>query len=67
MLTRLSGELASPTTDQTLAPTTNRDIVTDLAAVLGVNKNTVICTMYILRDEGLVEFGGDAGFRLTHT
>ena len=29
----------------------------DIAAVLGVNKNTVLRAMHILRDEGLVEFG----------
>jgi GntR family transcriptional regulator len=28
----------------------------DLAAVLGVNKNTVLRAMHILRDEGLLEF-----------
>jgi len=31
----------------------------DIAAVLGVNKNTVLRAMHILRDEGLVEFGRD--------
>ena len=28
----------------------------DIAAVLGVNKNTVLRAMHILRDEGLLEF-----------
>lgn len=31
-------------------------LVKDLAAVLGVNKNTVLRAMHILRDEGLLEF-----------
>ena len=31
-------------------------LVKDIAAVLGVNKNTVLRAMHILRDEGLVEF-----------
>ena len=32
----------------------------DIAAVLGVNKNTVLRAMHILRDEGLVEFSRGA-------
>jgi GntR family transcriptional regulator len=31
-------------------------LVKDIAAVLGVNKNTVLRAMHILRDEGLLEF-----------
>ncbi len=33
----------------------------DIAAVLGVNKNTVLRAMRILREEGLVEFGRGNG------
>ena len=33
----------------------------DIAAILGVNKNTVLRAMHILRDEGLVEFTRDEG------
>ena len=33
----------------------------DISAVLGVNKNTVLRAMHILRDEGLVEFGRGSG------
>lgn len=32
-------------------------LAVDLAAVLGVNKSTVLRAMHILRDEGLLEFG----------
>ena len=36
-------------------------LIKDIAAVLDVNKNTVIRAMHILRDEGLVEFGRGRG------
>lgn len=39
----------------------------DIAAVLGVNKNTVLRAMHILRDEGLVEFGRGRGITVTGT
>jgi GntR family transcriptional regulator len=39
----------------------------DIAAVLGVNKNTVLRAMHILRDEGLVEFGRGKGITVSGT
>ncbi|HEY1825540.1 MAG TPA: winged helix-turn-helix domain-containing protein [Acidimicrobiales bacterium] len=36
----------------------------DLADVLGVNKNTVIRALHILRDEGLVDFTRGRGIRV---
>ena len=42
-------------------------LVQDIAAVLGVNKNTVLRAMHILRDEGLVEFGRGRGISVTGT
>jgi len=39
----------------------------DIAAVLGVNKNTVLRAMHILRDEGLVEFGRGNGITVSGT
>ena len=39
----------------------------DIAAVLGVNKNTVLRAMHILRDEGLVEFGRGNGITVAGT
>jgi GntR family transcriptional regulator len=39
----------------------------DIAAVLGVNKNTVLRAMHILRDEGLLEFTRGRGITVTGT
>ena len=42
-------------------------LVKDIAAVLGVNKNTVLRAMHILRDEGLLEFRRGRGISVTGT
>lgn len=39
----------------------------DLAAVLGVNTNTVLRSLRLLRDEGLLEFRRGLGTRVTGT
>ena len=39
----------------------------DLAAILGVNKNTVIRALHILRDEGVLDFTRGRGVRVVGT
>jgi GntR family transcriptional regulator len=39
----------------------------DLAAVLGVNKNTVIRALHILREEGILDFTRGRGVRVVGT
>jgi GntR family transcriptional regulator len=39
----------------------------DLAEVIGVNKNTVIRALHILRDEGLLDFTRGRGIRVVST
>jgi GntR family transcriptional regulator len=39
----------------------------DLATVLGVNKNTVIRALHILRDEGMLDFTRGRGIRVVGT
>jgi GntR family transcriptional regulator len=39
----------------------------DIAAILGVNKNTVLRAMHILRDEGLLEFKQGRGITVSGT
>jgi GntR family transcriptional regulator len=42
-------------------------LATDIAAVLGVNKNTVLRALRILRNEGLLEFRRGRGITVTGT
>jgi GntR family transcriptional regulator len=42
-------------------------LVKDIAAVLGVNKNTVLRAMHMLRDEGLLEFRRGRGITVIGT
>jgi GntR family transcriptional regulator len=42
-------------------------LATDIAAILGVNKNTVLRAMHILRDEGLLEFSRGRGITVAGT
>jgi GntR family transcriptional regulator len=49
------------------APGDRLPLATDLAAVLGVNKNTVLRALRILREEGLLEFRRGRGITVAGT
>jgi GntR family transcriptional regulator len=49
------------------APGDRLPLVKDIAAVLGVNKNTVLRAMHLLRDEGLLEFRRGRGITVVGT
>lgn len=49
------------------APGDRLPLAKDLAAVLGVNKNTVLRALHILREEGLLEFRRGRGIAVAGT
>ena len=48
-------------------PNERLPLAKDIGAVLGVNKNTVLRAMHILRDEGLLEFKRGRGISVSGT
>ncbi len=53
---QVAAEIRKAIADGEAAPGERLPLTKDIAAVLGVNKNTVLRAMHILRDEGLLEF-----------
>jgi GntR family transcriptional regulator len=53
---QVAAEIRRAIADGEAGPGERLPLVKDIAAVLGVNKNTVLRAMHILRDEGLVDF-----------
>lgn len=53
--------------DREVGPGDRLPPAVDLAAVLGVNKNTVFRALRMLRDEGIVDFTRGRGVRVTGT
>jgi len=54
---QVAAEIRRAIADGEAGPGERLPLAKDLAAVLGVNKNTVLRAMRILREEGLLEFG----------
>jgi GntR family transcriptional regulator len=64
---QVAGEIRRAIADGEAGPGDRLPLAKDLAAVLGVNKNTVLRALHILRDEGLLEFGRGNGITVTGT
>ena len=63
----VAAELRRAIADGEAGPGDRMPRAVDLAAILGVNKNTVIRALHILRDEGLLDFTRGRGVRVVGT
>jgi GntR family transcriptional regulator len=64
---QVAAEIRRAIADGEAGPGERLPLAKDLAAVLGVNKNTVLRAMRLLRDEGLLEFGRGRGITVAGT
>jgi DNA-binding transcriptional regulator YhcF (GntR family) len=64
---QVAAEIRRAIADGEAGPGDRLPLVKDLAAVLGVNKNTVIRALHVLRDEGLLDFGRGRGITVAGT
>jgi len=64
---QVAAEIRRAITDGEAGPGERLPLVKDIAAVLGVNKNTALRAMHILRDEGLLEFRRGQGITVAGT
>src|SRR3984885_4377846 len=64
---QVAAEIRRAIADGEAGPGERLPLVKDIAAVLGVNKNTVLRAMHILRDEGLLELNRGRGITVTGT
>ena len=53
---QVAAEIRKAIADGEASPGDRLPLAKDLAAIIGVNKNTVLRALHILRDEGLLEF-----------
>ena len=64
---QVAAELRRAISDGEVRPGERMPLAKDLAAVLGVNKNTVLRALRQLRDEGLLEFRRGRGITVAGT
>jgi GntR family transcriptional regulator len=64
---QVAAEIRRAIADGEAGPGERLPLAKDLAAVLGVNKNTVLRAMHLLRDEGLLEFRRGRGITVAGT
>jgi len=64
---QVAAEIRRAVDDGEAGPGDRLPLAKDLAAVLGVNKNTVLRSLHILRQEGLLEFKRGRGITVAGT
>ena len=64
---QVAAEIRRAIADGEAKPGERLPAAVDLAAILGVNKNTVLRSLQLLRDEGLLEFRRGRGITVTGT
>jgi GntR family transcriptional regulator len=64
---QVAAEIRRAIADGEAGPGDRLPLAKDMAAVLGVNKNTVLRALHILRDEGLLDFQRGRGITVAGT